>query len=219
VKGTFDPRQARSADEPAGASPPRTSHGAASTGRNTGRDGPGDRRLVSDCLRGDDQAWARLLDKYKNLIYSIPIKYGASREDAADMFQAVCLELFTELPRLRNTDNLRAWLMTVTAHQAFHWKRKQQRQAGREVEGLAEDSLPPLPPALAWEVEREQMVREAVDRLPPRCREMIRMLFFEQPARPYAEVAARLGLATGSIGFTRSRCLKRLQRILEELGF
>jgi hypothetical protein len=45
------------------------------------------------------------------------------------------------------------------------------------------------------------------------------MLFFEQPPRPYNEVAQALGLATGSIGFIRGRCLGRLQKILAELGF
>ena len=44
------------------------------------------------------------------------------------------------------------------------------------------------------------------------------MLFYEHPKTPYAEVARRLGLAQGSIGFIRSRCLKRLQRNLEDLG-
>jgi hypothetical protein len=45
------------------------------------------------------------------------------------------------------------------------------------------------------------------------------MLFFEQPPVPYNEVAQKLGLATGSIGFIRGRCLSRLQKILGELGF
>jgi DNA-directed RNA polymerase specialized sigma24 family protein len=45
------------------------------------------------------------------------------------------------------------------------------------------------------------------------------MLFFEQPPLPYTEVAQKLGLATGSIGFIRGRCLNRLQKILGELGF
>ena len=63
------------------------------------------------------------------------------------------------------------------------------------------------------------MVREAIDALPPRCREMIELLFFEQPPLPYAEVARRLNLAPGSIGFIRGRCLKRLKQILEERGF
>jgi len=55
--------------------------------------------------------------------------------------------------------------------------------------------------------------------LPPRCRQMITLLFFEQPPQPYQEVAERLGLARGSIGFIRGRCLKRLKRILEDKGF
>ena len=183
--------------------------------------GASDNHLVQTCLRGDENAWAALIEKYKKVIYSIPLKYGGSPEDAADIFQAVCLELFTELPRLRHTESIRSWLMTVTAHQAYHWKRKRQRQGRQHVEGLDEEKLldPILPPALAAEVEREQMVREAIARLPPRCQEMVRLLFFEQPPLPYADVARKLGLATGSVGFIRGRCLKRLQQILEELGF
>jgi DNA-directed RNA polymerase specialized sigma24 family protein len=45
------------------------------------------------------------------------------------------------------------------------------------------------------------------------------MLFFEDIARPYAEVAASLGIATGSIGFIRRRCLEHLRKSLEEAGF
>jgi DNA-directed RNA polymerase specialized sigma24 family protein len=47
----------------------------------------------------------------------------------------------------------------------------------------------------------------------------VELLFFETPSRPYSEVAAELGLAVGSIGFTRQKCLERLRRHLEELGF
>ena len=59
-----------------------------------------DRRLVSECLQGNDEAWSALIDKYKRLIYSIPVKYGFSPDEATDIFQAVCLELLSELPKL-----------------------------------------------------------------------------------------------------------------------
>ena len=62
-------------------------------------------------------------------------------------------------------------------------------------------------------------MREAMEKLPPRCREVIRLLFFEQPPLRYAEVAGKLHVAPGSIGFIRGRCLKRLKKILEERGF
>jgi DNA-directed RNA polymerase specialized sigma24 family protein len=47
----------------------------------------------------------------------------------------------------------------------------------------------------------------------------VELLFFETPARPYAEVAKALKLAVGSIGFTRQKCIDRLRRQLDELGF
>jgi RNA polymerase sigma factor (sigma-70 family) len=179
-----------------------------------------DGRLVRACLNGNEQAWSALIAKYKNLIYSIPLKYGASPQDAADIFQSVCLELFSELPRLRKTAALRSWIVTVTAHQSFHWKRKFRRRAEDELTEVDEEQLTAeLPPDLLEEVEREQVLREAVARLPARCQEIIRLLFYEAEPISYRDLAARLGLATGSIGFIRGRCLKRLERALEEAGF
>ena len=95
-----------------------------------------DERLIRGCLNGDDRAWSALLEKYRNLIYSIPMKYGASREDAADIFQAVSLELFSELPRLRKQSAFRSWLITITAHASLKWKRKQQRRPEDELPGV-----------------------------------------------------------------------------------
>ena len=48
---------------------------------------------------------------------------------------------------------------------------------------------------------------------------MVRLLFYEQPPLPYNEVARRLGLATGSIGFIRGRCLQKLRAQLKAAGF
>lgn len=181
-----------------------------------------DERLVRACLDGDEQAWSALIDKYKNLIYSIPIKYGADREDAGDIFQSVCLELFSQLPNLRKPGALRGWLITITAHQAFHWKRKHRKKVDREQPDLDEQEIeaePSLPSDETDEAEREQIVRDATARLSPRCQEMIRLLFYVEPPLPYREVASRLGLAVGSIGFIRGRCLKRLEKTLQAMGF
>lgn len=179
-----------------------------------------DARLIRACLSGNEQAWTALIAKYKNLIYSIPLKYGASPQDAADIFQSVCLELFSELPRLRKTAALRSWIITITAHQSFQWKRKYRRRAEEELSDLDEQQLSSdVPPDLIEEVQREQILREAVARLPARCQEIVRLLFYEAEPVSYRDLAQRLGLATGSIGFIRGRCLKRLERALQELGF
>ena len=177
-------------------------------------------RIVAQCLAGDERAWSALLDRYKNLIYSIPLRYGAPHQDVADIFQAVCLDLFNELPRLRDAEALQGWLIRVTTHKCYAWKRRQINRENDLDEDASENlsALHAISPDVLATIEREQMVREAIGHLPPRCREMIELLFFEQPPMPYNDVARRLNLATGSIGFIRGRCLKRLKKLLEERG-
>jgi len=178
-------------------------------------------RLVAGCLAGDERAWHVLLERYKNLIYAIPLRYGTPHQDAADIFQAVCLDLFNELPRLRDAEALQGWLIRVTSNKCYHWKRRQNSQEADydedSIESVAGEEQ--IAAEVIVDLEREQMVREAMAQLPPRCREMIDMLFFESPPMPYNEVARKLRLAKGSIGFIRGRCLKRMKKILEEKGF
>lgn len=175
-----------------------------------------DERLVRACLQGSEEAWEAVLQKYKNLVYSIPMKYGFTPEDAADVFQSVWLDLVKELPKLREPKALSGWLIKVTANRCFQWRRREGRYPRSEMEEPVET---PRLDELLDEVEREQSVREAVASLSERCRRLIQMLFFELPPLPYAEVAKKLGLARGSIGFIRGRCLNRLRRRLGERGF
>ena len=180
---------------------------------------PADDKLIADCLRGDQDAWSALVDKYRNLVYSVPVKYRMPPQDAADVFQAVWTELFAELPRLRSAGGLRSWLITVAGHKCYQWKRQQSAHAQTSDVNYEPIDRQASYPEWRQEVEREQMLRDALFELPPRCREMVRLLFYHQPPLPYKEVAERLGLAEGSIGFIRGRCLKKLRAVLEQMGF
>ncbi|MBZ5531987.1 MAG: RNA polymerase sigma factor [Acidobacteriia bacterium] len=179
-----------------------------------------DERLVQECLNGDERAWNRLIEKYKRLIYSVPVKYRMSPDDASDVFQNVCVDLFTNLSKLRKVESLRSWLITVATHKCFHFK-KQQRGQDVELDAMEQEMAEEIAPApeVLQEIQEEQAVRDAIVKLSPRCAQLVQLLFFEQPPVPYNEVAQKLGLATGSIGFIRGRCLNRLQKILAELGF
>jgi RNA polymerase sigma factor (sigma-70 family) len=180
-----------------------------------------DRALLQGCLKNREEDWNLLIDKYKNLIFSIPLRYGFSREEAADIFQAVCLDLIQELPKLRDLKALPKWLMQVTAHKCFHRKRQNSRLASQDDEesAISEMSVPAEAEINLHEIEEEQILREAIAGLSTRCRELIHMLFYEEPKRPYQQVAAILGLATGSIGLQRQKCLDCLKKRLEDVGF
>ena len=179
-----------------------------------------DSRLVRECRKGNEEAWASLIDKYKNLIYSIPVKYGLSPDEGSDVFQAVCVELLAELPKLRKAAALPKWIMQVAAHQCFRDKRRRLRtdQLDDHHTSKAEGVPPEIEQALR-EAEQEHHLRQAMAGLPPRCQELVRMLFFEEPAREYREIAQSLGIAVGSIGFIRQRCLHKLRQRLAEAGF
>lgn len=181
-----------------------------------------DAQLVRRCLDGDEAAWDALIDRYKRLIYSIPFKYGATADDAGDIFQAVCVDLVTELPKLRKADAVKAWLVSITRHKSLRWKTRARREqawdaADDAAEHVAADDLNAAQVLEA--VQRDQSVREAMAALPDRCRELMRLLFYGNPPPPYADVARQLGLATGSIGFIRGRCLKKLEATLKAQGF
>lgn len=179
-----------------------------------------DTRLVKECLAGKEEAWSLLIDKYKALIYSIPVKYGLPPQEAADVFQATCAELLARLPELREPRALPKWLMQVAHHESYRWKKLGHRMVSRDADPeLAEPQIPPIAETLVKQTQEEQMLREALAMLTPQCRRLVELLFYEVPARPYTEVAKELGLAVGSIGFTRQRCIEHLRRKLKELGF
>jgi RNA polymerase sigma factor (sigma-70 family) len=184
-------------------------------------EGESDEALIAACLQGDQAAWATLVNKYKKLVYSVPLKFRMTPDDAADIFQAVWIDLFADLGNLRHAGALRSWLASVALHKCYQWKRRQIRYGECSLD---ESDVAFTDPSSSFarfqeEAEREQILRDAIARLPDRCRTMVRLLFFEQPPLPYAEVATRLGLAEGSIGFIRGRCLKKLRQTLESMAF
>jgi RNA polymerase sigma factor (sigma-70 family) len=191
---------------------------------DSSRDHSSDERLIGRCLKGDQEAWSVLIDKYKNLIYSIPIKLGMY-QDAGDIFQSVCVDLLSELPRLREHRTLPKWLMQTCYHKCLHYQRAADRLVELAPEGTDSNSAPPansaddFPEHMLVQLEQEQILRDAISELPDKCERMVRLLFFENPPRPYENIAEELGMATGSIGAIRGRCLAYLRKHLEKRGF
>jgi len=108
--------------------------------------------------------------------------------------------------------------MRVTYNKCFHWKKDTERYIATDLEETTTPAKD-LPESMLLELQREQLLRIALGQLSLRCQQLIQMLFFELPARPYQELAKSLNLATGSIGFIRGRCLEKLRQSLQKQGF
>lgn len=179
-----------------------------------------DVELVKACLDGKEEAWNELIDKYKALIYSIPVKYGLQPQESADVFQGTCVELLSRLKDIRDPRALPKWLIQVAHHRCYHVKLQQKRVLSRDSEvEIPDPEIPPAAEEMVSQTEEEQMLRQAMATLEPRCKRLIELLFYEIPSKPYAEVAKELNLAVGSIGLTRQKCMEKLRKQLAVLGF
>jgi|SRR5215813_1282759 len=178
--------------------------------------------LVESCLAGNGHAWEELLDRYQRLIYSIPIQAGMSHADAAEVFQAVSIRLIRKLSTLREQHKLAKWIITTTTRECWRLARRSRRQKATAVGNDPEQSYDlneiaaalPLPDEQQEALEEQQIVRQAVDRLPDKCRALITLLFLNPDEPSYEDVAREIGIPQSSIGPTRARCLEKLRELL-----
>lgn len=175
-----------------------------------------DADLVSACLEGNQDAWEELVNRYSRLIYSIAFKSGLNADDAADVVQNVFVTVLRRLESLRERDRFSSWLITTARRESWHYKSSKREQVlDEEVEAIdpkesTENSM------IAWE--EAYLTRRAIDRLGERCRRLLTAIFLTEERPSYQEIGAELGIAVGSIGPIRARCLKQLRTHITELG-
>ena len=183
-----------------------------------------DATLVARCGKGEAAAWAALVGRYQRLVYAIAMRAGSDEHAAADIFQTVFSRLLEHLPRLTQPDRLQAWIVTTAKREALRTRHLGRRTVSLtrpdDAEGDAlEDTLPddsPLAEEALDQLQQLDLLRQGLDRLDARCRELLLLLFRDDDDRPmYDEVARTLGVPVGSIGPTRSRCLVKLRRLVE----
>jgi RNA polymerase sigma factor (sigma-70 family) len=183
-----------------------------------------DAALVSRCRRGEAAAWEALVHRYQRLVYAIVRRTGLDDHAAADVFQTVFARLVAHLPRIADPQRLQAWIVTTAKREVLLALRRGQRtvsmtrddDAGDETAefDVADDA--PLPEDALAELQQQALVRNALDRMDARCRELLLMLFRDDDEKlPYEEVAQQLGLSVGSIGPTRARCLGKLRGLVD----
>jgi RNA polymerase sigma factor (sigma-70 family) len=140
---------------------------------------------------------------------------GLSHSDADDVVQIVWGIVLRRLETLREVDRLSGWLIRTTYRES--WRRGRQTRKHVSLDETQVD--PPTPDEdEVVTLERRQLVRQALEQLTERCRKLLTALFFDRESKSYDEIAADLGMKIGSIGPTRARCFKRLEKILCKSG-
>jgi RNA polymerase sigma factor (sigma-70 family) len=179
-----------------------------------------DSDLIRDCRTGSQTAWDELIARYQRLIYAIPRRAGLSEEQASDVFQEVFLTLFEKLDDIEQPDKVRSWIVTTAKFKTWAVVRGSKglyspvTEEEMELEMSKLKDKAPLQDETLIELEQQHQIRTALKLLEERCRAILSMLYLRSNAASYAEVAAAVGVGETSISPLRSRCLKKLEKIL-----
>jgi RNA polymerase sigma factor (sigma-70 family) len=175
----------------------------------TARDEPG--AVVRRAAEGDQRAWRELVASYEPLLRSVARSFRLSSADADDVVQETWVRLHRSLDRLENPDAVGGWLVTTIRRQALRALQREVRETPQSEVHPAGGADVPDPPEAVAQMEREQVVRAAVQRLGERQRAVMNALLGE-PDLSYHVLGRRLGMPVGSIGPTRGRAIERLRR-------
>jgi RNA polymerase sigma factor (sigma-70 family) len=187
-----------------------------------------DADLIRLCLDGEAAAWDALIDRYSALIYSLCLRMGLSAADAEDTYQDVCVLLLNHLGNLRDTTRLAGWLASTTKREIWRVQKKRGVHLASELsaEGWEMETASSLygqaadnPEADVLAVEEQQTVRQALHRMPDKCRRLLTLLYCTDPTPSYQEISEHMAFPVGSIGPNRARCLQNLRKLLAGNGY
>jgi len=179
-----------------------------------------DAELVRGCRAGDEAAWGKLVDRYQRLIFAIPRRAGLGDEQAADILQEVFLTLFEKLDEIQQPEKIRSWVVTTAKFKTWAAVRNSRGFYSPETDEEMELELAsirdtsPLADEMLVRLEQQHLVRAGLNELDERCRRILSMLYLQDRAASYLEVAETISVGETSISPLRTRCLKKLEKIL-----
>lgn len=160
-----------------------------------------DESLLWQLKQGDGSPFDTLFLRYYERVYRVVYHLVGTREEAEDMVQETFLALYHHPPERVPETGLGAWLCRVALNKGYNSLRSRQRAHQREVYtdiSPAEND----PYTAAVRAEERGYVRSLLTRLPER---QSRILLLRYAGLSYAEIAATLDIATGSVGTLLAR--------------
>jgi len=164
--------------------------------------------------KGDQAAFAVLVEKYRDVLLNFFLRAGVSYPDGEDLAQQTFVRLYNYrlkyVPRAKFTTFLFLVARQVRIDDLRRRQRRQKLEDGlaREAESAAET---PPPPPLA---DGGDEVRRAVAGLSPVLRDVVELGVFQD--LPYAEVAEILGIPVGTVKSRMFNALQKLKEVLDE---
>jgi len=185
-----------------------------------------DLKLIKKCKRGEEAAFAKLLNRYRGAIYNLCFRMTHNAEDARDLGQEVFIKVFSLLDRYDEKYAFSSWLFRIaTNHCIDHLRRNRLRflslegsigSDGEEFELQLPDSGP-SPDTVLQRKEAIARLEEVIAELPPHYR-VITLLRHDQQLS-YEEIAEILQLPLGTVKARIHRARNLIRQMLKQKSY
>ena len=173
--------------------------------------------LMARAQGGDRDAYRRLLGEITPYLRVLAARRQRDPSDAEDAVQDILLTVHAVRHTYDPTRPFGPWLVAIANHRLIDRLRRQGRLRSRETALMPEHETFPADQANLYEKASDRRdLREAVEKLPARQRQAIRLL--KQEERSLKEAAAMSGMTVASLKVATHRALKSLRQILGKGG-
>lgn len=184
-----------------------------------------DSALVKRCLKGDEKAFAELLEKYKSSVFGICLRMLRNHDDAEDLAQEVFIRVFNVLDRYNPSFPFSSWLYRITSNLCIDFIRREKAAVyslDQPIES-ADGSMPRQIPSRTAEPDRKVEVREmmgaleqAMFSLPEHYR--IILILRHQEHRSYEEISSDLSIPLGTVKARIHRARNMIKEFMQKTG-
>ncbi len=179
-----------------------------------------DDELVASFCDGNNQAFEELVLRYKNPLYQYILSLVKNESVAEDLFQEVFISLFKHAGTYKPEGKFKAWLFLTARNKVLNYWRDTKNVTSLDQtdddgnaylqETLADNSRPILD-ELSWQ-DLQETVRQALEKLSPRQREMMYLRQFMS----FQEIADTVGRPLGTVLADCHRAVKKLRQLIAQ---
>ncbi|MCL2216065.1 MAG: sigma-70 family RNA polymerase sigma factor [Defluviitaleaceae bacterium] len=179
-----------------------------------------DVEVIEACLGGDQECFTELVNRYKNLVYSIILRQTRDSEEANDIAQDVFLKIYKNLASYTPTFKFSTWVMRITGNHIIdrHRKRKLETVSYEEYieTGSTMTVTAPSPEAEFLRREQTERIGKIVADLPEMYK--IPVVLYHQQGLSYQEISDRINEPLSKVKNRIFRGRKILKTLLADTG-
>ncbi len=184
-----------------------------------------DYKLVQRAIKGDQQAYALLMDRYRDSIYFLLLKMVNNKDDADDLTIEAFGKAFKNLKQYTPNFAFSTWLFKIASNNCIDFiRRKKKRTLSIDRRQESEDGMETTihlksdmldPEEKFVKKQKIKMLHEIVKKLKPRYRELVELRYFQELS--YEEIAQKLDIPLGTVKAQLFRAREFLQGILKNV--